>query len=248
MTSKLAKTLTAVIALALLAPLFVLTPVAKAQTPAVVINEFLASNQSGLEDNLGETEDWIELFNNSNTPVDLAGWTISDGGIPHIFSSEIIDPGQYLVVFASGEVGRSQPGEPHVGFKLGASGESLELRSPSGVLSLPGWVSPDEFPAQQEDLSYGVGSDGALFFFTTPTPGAPNGDGQSGIVSAVDFSLPAGFYSGAQSVTLSTNTPGATIRYTTDGSVPTGNSETVAPGEAISIDETTVLRLSLIHI
>ena len=243
MTSKLAKTLTAMVALALLAPLFVLTPAAKAQTPAVVVSEFLASNQFGLVDNTGSAEDWIELHNTSGAPVDLAGWTVSDGGIPHTFASKIIDPGQYLVVFASGEVGRSLPGEPHVGFKLSASGESLQLRSPGGVLSLPGWVAPDEYPAQTTDVSYGIGSDGNLFFFSPPTPGASNGGGQTGIANAVTFSVPAGYYSGPQSVVLSSATPGTTIRYTTDGSEPTSANGTAIPSDtAITISETTVLR------
>lgn len=243
MTSKLAKTLTAVVALSLLAPLFVLTPAVKAQTPAIVISEFLASNQFGLVDNTGSAEDWIELHNTSGAPVDLAGWTISDGGIPHTFASEIIDPDQHLVVFASGEVARSLPGEPHVGFKLAASGESLQLRSPSGILSLPGWVAPDEYPAQTTDVSYGLGDDGNLYFFSPPTPGADNGGGQTGIAAAVTFSVPAGYYSATQSVVLNSATPNATIRYTTDGSEPSAAHGTaVSAGTAITVSETTVLR------
>ena len=38
---------------------------------------------------------------------------------------------------------------------------------------------------------------------------------------APDFSLPGGTYPAAQSVTISSSTPGAQIRYTVDGSIPT---------------------------
>ena len=37
------------------------TPVAKAQM--LVISEFMASNQSGLRDEDGDDEDWIEIYN-----------------------------------------------------------------------------------------------------------------------------------------------------------------------------------------
>jgi hypothetical protein len=52
-----------------------------------------------------------------------------------------------------------------------------------------------------------------------------------------EFSVPAGTYTSAQSVALSDSTSGATIYYTTDGSVPTKNSRVYrAP---ISISATT---------
>src|SRR5688572_14404520 len=44
----------------------------------VVISEFLASNASGITDEDGERQDWIELTNTSATPVDLAGWGLTD--------------------------------------------------------------------------------------------------------------------------------------------------------------------------
>jgi hypothetical protein len=43
----------------------------------------------------------------------------------------------------------------------------------------------------------------------------------TGTVATPTFSVPAGTYTTVQSVVLSTTTPGATIRYTTDGSAPT---------------------------
>jgi hypothetical protein len=44
------------------------------------------------------------------------------------------------------------------------------------------------------------------------------------------FSLPSGTYSGAQSVTISTASSGASIRYTTDGSTPTSTAGTLYSG------------------
>lgn len=58
--------------------------------------------------------------------------------------------------------------------------------------------------------------------------GVPGGSG--GTVAAPTFSPAAGSYSGAQSVTISTTTSGASLRYTTDGSTPTSTTGTVYSG------------------
>jgi hypothetical protein len=46
----------------------------------VVINEFLSANvsASGLRDEDLQYSDWIELYNRGGTPVNLAGWSLSD--------------------------------------------------------------------------------------------------------------------------------------------------------------------------
>ncbi len=43
----------------------------------VVISEFLAVNDE-IQDDDGDTSDWIELRNTSNEPVDLSGWFLTD--------------------------------------------------------------------------------------------------------------------------------------------------------------------------
>src|SRR5206468_875927 len=58
--------------------------------------------------------------------------------------------------------------------------------------------------------------------------------------AAPAFSLAAGAYSSAQSVTLST-TAGASIRYTTNGSTPTQTSGTLYTG-AIAVNTTTTIK------
>ena len=55
----------------------------------VVINEFMASNDGGQTSNPndwypitnqinGTTHDWIEILNNSSSPLDLGGWHLTD--------------------------------------------------------------------------------------------------------------------------------------------------------------------------
>ena len=63
--------------------------------------------------------------------------------------------------------------------------------------------------------------------FTTPTPGAANAGAAAEYVTRPVLSPAAGVYAGAQNVTI-TGPAGATIRYTTDGSMPTAASTVYA--------------------
>ena len=59
-----------------LLPVLALTP--SAWTQSVLISEFLASNDDGLADEDGDFEDWIELYNQGDIAINLAGWYLSD--------------------------------------------------------------------------------------------------------------------------------------------------------------------------
>ena len=76
----------------------------------------------------------------------------------------------------------------------------------------------------------------------TPTISAPSPTTAATIVSPPVFSLDSGIYSGTQSVTLTSATSGASIRYTTDDSTPTPTSGTVYGGGAISVSSDTPFR------
>ncbi|MGE3453724.1 MAG: chitobiase/beta-hexosaminidase C-terminal domain-containing protein [Kofleriaceae bacterium] len=64
----------------------------------------------------------------------------------------------------------------------------------------------------------------------------------TGSVAAPTFSIPADTYTTAQMVSLATTTPGATIRYTTDGSAPTGSSTLYASPISVPLNTTTTIR------
>lgn len=87
----------------------------------------------------------------------------------------------------------------------------------------------------------------AFGYFATPTPGYGNGSSVAGFVEEPTFSVPHGFYSTAQSVAISTATPGAIVVYTTNGSTPTVNANLqVTNGtlytSPITVSSTRVLR------
>ena len=44
----------------------------------LIINEFLASNDACCTDQSGDYDDWVELFNDSNDPIDIGGMYFTD--------------------------------------------------------------------------------------------------------------------------------------------------------------------------
>ena len=210
------------------------------QSP-VVISEFLASNAQVLADADGEFPDWIELQNTGNVPVNLLGWTLTDdpsNPAKWRFPATNLTAGGFLVIFASGK-DRAVPGAPlHTSFSLSAVGEYLGLFAPEGRTAASEFAPA--FPPQKADVSYGFRSGQALFF-RPPSPGAVNTGGFADWVGAPQFSQTRGFFEAPFDLTLSSGTPGAVLRYTTNGTWPTATTGLVYSGP-LRIRETTLLR------
>jgi hypothetical protein len=81
----------------------------------------------------------------------------------------------------------------------------------------------------------------ALHFFSTPSPRGPNLTNYYAYVADTKFDHDRGFYDAPFDLAITTTTPGATIRYTLDGSRPTATTGTVYTGP-IHIAESTVVR------
>src|SRR5258706_15598343 len=47
-------------------------------TASPIITEFVASNTTGLVDNLGRHSDWLEIYNPNTTALDLGGYFLTD--------------------------------------------------------------------------------------------------------------------------------------------------------------------------
>ena len=144
--------------------------------PLVVVNEFNAGNASGLTDEDGDFEDWIELFNASDASVSLDGWTLTDDAAEMDkwrFPNVTLAGGDYLVVFASGKDRGPQDGCClHANFRLNMQGEYLALTDETGRVMAE--FGP-EYAPQSEDVSYGrFGPECAYYYFDTPTPGEEN--------------------------------------------------------------------------
>ncbi len=140
----------------------------------LVINELMADNQQTVADEYGEYEDWVELYNGSDQPINLDGmylsddrrepdkWPIRDAEIP---------PGGYLLFWLDSD---EPQGIRHAGFRLSASGEGIGIfDTDENQNAMIDWIS---FGMQKTDVSYGRYPDGepSLECFIQPTPGAPN--------------------------------------------------------------------------
>ncbi|MBC8217210.1 MAG: CotH kinase family protein, partial [Planctomycetes bacterium] len=126
-----------------------------------------------------------------------------------------IPVGGYLVIWADNDTGDAGM---HASFRLSAAGEEIGLFAGDGVTLIDSIV----FGSQTEDVSFGRYPDAeeGLRFFGFPSPGAENSGGYLGEVAEVKFSREEGFYETPFSVMLATETEGAAIYYTLDGSEP----------------------------
>jgi hypothetical protein len=212
----------------------------------LIISEFLADNGTGLMDEDGDYSDWIEIYNRGSLAVNLAGWALTDDpSQPQKWPLPDMTLGsqEYLLVFASGKDRTSTEPDAvlHTNFKLRKTGEFLALHN---ILEDKFMDEISQYPEQFRDTSYGrYGDDLDYGYLNRPTPGAPNdvASVQLNVVSPVQFSVERGFYEAPVTVELANATTGATIRYTTDGSVPSETNGTIY-AEPISIDTTTLLR------
>jgi hypothetical protein len=213
----------------------------------VIITEFMAANQTGLTDEDGDYSDWIEIYNQSNEPVNLAGWSLTDApNQPEkwIFPEKVLPSSEYLVIFASGKDRKYTAPDTslHANFKLNKANEVVALYNPT-VRRFSDAIQIT-YPQQFSDISYGRYGDEVTYgYFAQPTPGQPNQPQATwtGTTAQVDFSVARGFYDTPFSVELNTDTPEATIYYTIDGSTPTETHGT-AYTAPIPISSTTFLR------
>lgn len=115
----------------------------------VVVNEFVASNATGMQDANGAHEDWIELFNSTDSPKSLKGlYLTNDPGeydkwqLPDY---AVIAANGYLAIWCDDDGGQSGL---HANFKLSSNGSNIRLSySQTDILE------DIEFAEQTEDRS-----------------------------------------------------------------------------------------------
>ena len=144
------------------------------------INEFLAANTTDIVSPIGKHEDWIEIYNDGSTDVNLAGLYLSDDRtnltmyqIPYtqLDSTAIASKG-FVRFYADNDY---MEGALHLPFKLDKAGGVVILsqKSNNGAVTV---LDSIHYEKQNSDVSYGRYPDGYsdLTIFTKTTPGASN--------------------------------------------------------------------------
>jgi hypothetical protein len=208
----------------------------------VFINEWMASNTNNLADPAdGDFEDWFELYNPGNAPVNLDGYYLTDSGtnaagvVTNKFQfkittnmAHVIPAHGYLLVWADNETGQNMSGgvprtDMHVNFSLGKGGEYIGLFAADGTT-----IDFVAFGAQADDVSRGRYPDGSLFltnFTATVSPGSANYVG--GVVNnppLLTFIGNKQIYLGSTLTFIASATdsdvPAQTLSFSLDGDAP----------------------------
>jgi len=223
-------------------------PLCAAAVP-LLLNEIVASNSRLNKDPQGHFEDWIELHNTGTTPFNAAGLYLTDDGatptkwrIPADRPTLTTIPARgYLLIWADGDTDR--PGL-HAGFRLSADSDQVALFATNGKTP----IDSVQFGEQMANVSYGrdPAAGNEWRFFAVPTPGSANVGAYLGAVADLQFGYERGFYAQPLAVAITTDTPGASIFYTLDGSPPFDSQRRITTGRLyvgpVAITTTTCLR------
>ena len=183
-----------------------------------------------------DESDWIELYNASTSDIDLSGWRLTDDidqPDKFTFSDLTIDTGGYAVVNAGSGKGVYAP------FSI-SDNETIFLIDGDGNIR-------DAFDVGTL-YKYGETSGRVLgdpsarrVYYSSATKGGANGtDHLESRVLAPVFSDCSLYHSGPADISIACATADASIRYTTDGSAPTRDSNLYSG--PLTITKNTVLR------
>ena len=199
----------------------------------IVINEIMTTNATtNIETDFYNFPDWIELYNNGTTSVNLSEYYLTDesGNMSKWrLPSYTLNAGSYYIVYCDKE----ETGN-HSNFGLSADGETIYLSHNSGTV-----LDEVKYGKQFSDVSYGRNPDntGGWHYCATPTPGKSNkitnAVQQGGIAT---YSVPAGRINNSLSLLLK----GENIKYTIDGSEPTAVSTGYT--KAIAVNKTSTVK------
>lgn len=203
----------------------------------IEISEAVSKNTKYLPGPYGTYHDFIELHNNSNKDISLAGMYLSDDirnlGLASL-QNITLKAGDYIVFMLSGDGVNIPSGYISLPFALAREGETVYLSKDGKIIDC--MVIPSLLP----DNSFGrpQGRDG-FDFLTTVTPGAANSKAADQPAPKPAASVEQGVYNGVGSIEIELEGKGE-IRYTLDSTEPTPESQIY--NKPLVIMKTTVVR------
>jgi hypothetical protein len=130
--------------------------------PLVWLNEIQPNNVTGPQDNFGDRDPWVELYNSGGTVVDLTGYYLSDNytnltrwPFP---GATTLNPGQFRLVWLDNEPGETSGTNLHANFRASSTSGSVVLANVSG--SVTTIVDYLNYAPINNDCSYGAFPDG----------------------------------------------------------------------------------------
>jgi len=210
----------------------------KEYSDKILINEIVTQNtRTAYDKDWYKFSDYIELFNPTNSNLNLSGYTIIGGkkNKKYIFADTVVIPAHaYLLLWADEK--NLHKKDIHLNFKLPSDGGVITLISPKGKI-----VDRMQYEAQKRDISFGKSSSRQIDGYMIPTPGSKNSVAFDTLRQTQKplFSLESGFYDAPIVLSFENTSKNRVIYYTLDGSMP--SKESLRYEEPIVIEKTTVV-------
>ncbi len=228
------------------------TPGAANTTPSYPVTSVLSANIndgvfisetmsiSGTRANY--SNDWIELYNSTDTTVDLTGYGLSTQQdiIEFTFPEVTIAPGGYLMVYCTGTEQAVSGKTLKTAFKLSSSGEILYLTNSLGKVV-------DVFSTGKHRNSISSGRDESnpsqRIFFSSPTPGKANDMSSVYMTYSPEptFDIASGYVDKGTVVNVSVP-EGTYVVITKDGSTPSRKGSAHYEDFTVTVKSSTVLK------
>lgn len=183
----------------------------KSAANGVVINEILASNDTTVMDEVGEFEDWIELYNTNSFDMDLSNFYLTDDTSSldewQFPSGTIISANGYLIIWCDKD---ANDGPLHSSFKISASGESVTFSNDT-----LGIIDQVFFNAQTTDMGYARVPNGTgPFVIQLPTFNSFNGNstGINDLTTVSEFIVYPNPATNTLNIVFDQNVPNETIK------------------------------------
>ena len=141
------------------------------------LNEWLYRNADGIRDASGRREDWVEIFNAGDIPIDLGDYYITDDlSRPNKWAiryGNVAGPHGFVILWADDD--EETEGPNHLSFNLRGEGEPLGLYEKDGFTPID-TITTTVITPQYQDVSQGRSRDGGpqFWFFSHPTPRETN--------------------------------------------------------------------------
>ncbi|MCR5679384.1 MAG: lamin tail domain-containing protein [Prevotella sp.] len=196
-------------------------------TAVLVVNELMAANVGEAMSPAVNFDSWIELYNPGDKPVSLGGMYLSDDAnnptlwqMPDDMGS--VPAGGFKVIW----LGSNDIKATQAPFKLDCDGGAVYLYDSNGQL-----VTSVDYPAAISHTAWARQTDGGSDWgwTSTVTPGATNATAlfAQKRLDAPEVSVDSRLFTGTLKVSVSIP-EGATLMYTTDGSLPSVPTESDA--------------------